>query len=75
MAITLENVLVGNLGRDPAIRYLPSCETVNYNYNYNYKQPNGREHAPTLSISDDITRSAALQRSGWCNRWPRRGSK
>lgn len=45
-------ILVGNIGRDPEIRYMPSYEAVN-----TYKQPNGREHAPTLSISDDMPES------------------
>ena len=50
MASVNKVILIGNLGRDPEVRYLPSCET----FNYNYKQPNGREHAPTLSITDDM---------------------
>ena len=46
-------ILVGNLGRNPELRYLPSYENVNINC----KPPNGRKHAPTLSISDDMPES------------------
>ena len=42
-------IIVGNLGRYPG--HLRCYESVNH------KQPNGREHAPTLSISDDMPES------------------
>lgn len=45
-------ILVGGLGRDPEIRYMPSCRTGNI-----CKQRNGREHAPMLSISDEMPES------------------
>ncbi len=41
-------IIVGNLGRDFMTRSLMPFEAVRY------KEPNGREHAPTLSISDDM---------------------
>jgi prophage regulatory protein len=44
-------ILVGNLGH---------YESMYLRYEHhltNYKQPNGREHAPTLSISDDMPES------------------
>lgn len=44
-------ILVGNIGRDPEIRYLPSGQAVAN------KQVNVHGQTPTLSISDDMPES------------------
>lgn len=48
-------ILVGNIGN--SLSHYESIIRGRSSYATDYKQPNGREHAPTLSISDDMPES------------------
>ena len=45
-------ILIGNIGN--SLSHYESIIRGRSGYTTDYKQPNGREHAPTLSISDDM---------------------
>lgn len=50
MASVNKMILIGSLGRDPEVRYLPDrCTGMSP-----FSQATGRDHCPTLSISDDM---------------------
>jgi hypothetical protein len=49
MASVNKVILIGNLGRDPEVRYLPDGDPMR-----SICQTTGRDHCPALSISDDM---------------------